>query len=434
MSEKLRELRILLIMIGVFAVAYFLPIESERFLSGIMESLYMLREYAQLHVLLCLIPALFIAGAVGVFVSQAAVMKYLGASAKKWVAYSVASVSGAILAVCSCTILPLFGGIYKRGAGLGPATTFLYSGPAINILAIVMTARILGWQIGLARALGAVAFSIVIGMLMQVIFAKEERERSIKDMVLISGESKPLWQTGIYFALMILILVIVNWAKPPTGSTNIILHNIYASNWLVTGILGIGLGIVLWKFFGLKLWMLLVTIAVSTIVHLLYPTFPTLSFVSAVALLSLFLSMSGGEAKDWVENTWSFAKQIIPLLFIGVMIAGALLGRPGSEAWIPSKLISALVGGNSLWANFFASIAGAFMYFATLTEVPILQGLLGSGMGKGPALALLLSGPALSLPSMLVINQVLGIKKTAVYVALVVLMSTLGGFIFGMIG
>lgn len=439
MSEKLKELKYLSLMIGVFVLAFYIPFDSFRFKSGLMEAFYMLQEYAQLHVLFCLIPALFIAGAVSVFISQAAVLKYLGAKAPKWVAYSVASVSGAILAVCSCTILPLFSGIYKRGAGLGPAIAFLYSGPAINILAIVMTARILGIQIGIARAVGAVVFSIVIGLCMHLIFRKEEQKR--QDSVMTAGmddDAKPLWQTIIYFGLMIIILLVLNWAKPNEATGSNFMNFMFANKWVISAGSALILGFVLNRFYGLSFWKVIVSAivvggAAFFTQNMSFMGQPVIPYLAAIILLITWLAVDDGELSDWLGSTWTFAKLIIPLLFIGVMIAGSLLGRPGHEAWIPSHWIESAVGGNSLLANFFASISGAFMYFATLTEVPILQGLMGAGMGKGPALALLLSGPALSLPSMLVINSVIGIKKTVTFVALVVVFSTFTGYIFGLI-
>lgn len=434
MKANLKELKILGIMLAVFLAAYFVPFESARFKGGVLEAFYMLQDYARLHVLLCLTPALFIAGAVSVFVSSASVIKYLGPAAKKAVAYLVASVSGAILAVCSCTILPLFSGIYKRGAGLGPAIAFLYSGPAINVLAIVMTARILGLQIGIARALGAILFSVIIGLIMHILFRKEEDERQKQAAGFEGGEeSRPMWQTLIYFALMILILIFLNWTKPNAATATGFMLWAYSYKWVISAVLAFLLGLTLNLFYGFNMWKVTAITLSVVIAGLAFPMQPLIPFVTAILLFSLFLATENGELKDWLGSTWSFAKLIIPLLFLGVMIAGALLGRPGNEAWIPTRWIEMAVGGNSLWANLFASISGAFMYFATLTEVPILQGLLGSGMGKGPALALLLSGPALSLPSMLVINTVLGFRKTAAFVALVIIMSTLTGFLFGTI-
>jgi hypothetical protein len=434
MKINWKELKIFGIMLAIFLAAYYIPFESSRFKGGVLEAFYMLQDYARLHVLLCLVPALFIAGAVSVFISSASVMKYLGPAAKKAVAYAVASVSGAILAVCSCTILPLFSGIYKRGAGLGPAIAFLYSGPAINILAIVMTARILGLQMGIARAVGVAVFSVIIGLIMHVWFRKEESERQ-KQAAGFEGaeDSRPIWQTIIYFGLMILILIFLNWAKPNSATAAGFVVWAYSFKWIISAILAFFLGLSLHLFYGFKMWKVLISTYAVVLAGFLFPTQPLIAFVTSIVALSLFLAFEKGELKDWLGSTWDFAKLIIPLLFLGVMIAGALLGRPGHEAWLPSRWIEVAVGGNSLGANFFASITGAFMYFATLTEVPILQGLMGSGMGKGPALALLLSGPALSLPSMLVLNTVLGIKKTAAFIFLVVIMSTFTGYIFGVV-
>ncbi|MDD4156089.1 MAG: permease [Candidatus Cloacimonetes bacterium] len=432
MGEKLKELKTLLIMVGVFLVAYFVPFESQYFKNGINEAFYMLQDYARLHVLLCLLPALFIAGAVAVFVSQGAVMKYLGPTAKKWIAYSVASVSGAILAVCSCTILPLFSGIYKRGAGLGPAIAFLYSGPAINILAIVMTSRILGMEIGIARAVGAVLFSVIIGFTMHIIFRKEETERQNGMMNAGLPESnKPLWHTLLFFVQIIMVLLLLNWAKPNDATATGFMNWMFTNKWVLSGVVSFTFGLTLSFFYGFKIWKVISTAIVVLISAFIFQDQVMLPYVIGVAMLTTFLIFEEGELREWLDASWDFTKLIIPLLFIGVMIAGSLLGRPGYEAWIPSYWIETAVGGNSLFANFFAAISGAFMYLATLTEVPILQGLLGSGMGKGPALALLLSGPALSLPSMLVINTVLGFKKTAVFVVLVVIMSTITGYLFG---
>ncbi len=424
------EWKVLLLMIGVFLLSFFLPVKSIRFQNAIMEALHMLKEYAQLHVILCLLPALFIAGAISVFISQAAVIKYLGAKANKVTAYAVASVSGAVLAVCSCTILPLFSGIYKRGAGLGPATAFLYSGPAINVLAIILTARVLGMELGIARAIGAIVFSVIIGLMMAFIFRKEEKEKVKQQLIMPEPEvSRPLWQEIIHFGIMVLILIFANLGKPSIDAG--LWAAIYNAKWIITAILGILFGIVLNRIFKMKFWKILITAFAVVLAHIIFKGNPLITFITGIIGLSYFTSTSDSEMGDWFSATWGFAKQILPLLFLGVLIAGSFLGRPGHEGLIPSRWIVTLVGGNSIWANFFASISGAFMYFATLTEVPILQGLIGNGMGKGPALALLLAGPALSLPNMLVIRSVLGTKKTLVFVSTVVIMATFSGLIFG---
>jgi len=418
------------IIAGVFLAFFWLPIDSSRFSGAVIESLALAKWYAQEHVLLCLVPAFFIAGAISVFVSQAAVMKYLGAGAHKVMSYGVASVSGTILAVCSCTVLPLFAGIWKRGAGLGPAIAFLYSGPAINILAIVLTARILGPEIGLARAVGAVVFSVVIGLIMHLLFRKEDQAKAEAALHMPEQEvERPLWQNVVYFAVMVGILVSATWGKPaePAG----LWHAIYSVKWLSTGFFAIVLGVLLVKWFRVKAYKVALAGAAVLVLAVIFPHEPLVAFSAGIIALVVLTTTTRGETESWFLSSWDFAKQIMPLLFAGVLVAGLLLGRPGSEGLIPSQWISGLVGGNSLWANLFASVVGAFMYFATLTEVPILQGLLGAGMGKGPALALLLAGPALSLPNMLVIRSVMGTQKTVAFVSLVVVMATISGMIFG---
>jgi uncharacterized membrane protein YraQ (UPF0718 family) len=387
MSVKSESKKLLLI-VTAFLILYFLPVGVGRFDNAIMQSLLLVKWYAREHVLLCLVPAFFIAGAISVFVSQASVMKYLGAKANKFLAYGVASISGTILAVCSCTVLPLFAGIYKMGAGLGPACAFLYSGPAINVLAIILTARILGFQLGVARAVGAISFSVIIGLLMHFIYRKEEIQKADNAIAFPEEEkSKPLWQNSLYFASMVAVLVFANWAKPIESGG--VWAMIYSVKWIIT--------------------------AVSL----------------AALIVFLFLWFSKKDLADWTSVTWTFSKQILPLLFAGVLASGFLLGTPSGEGVIPSKWVSAAVGGNSFRANFFASVVAAFMYFATLTEVPILQGLMTAGMGKGPALALLLAGPALSLPSMIVLRSIMGTQKTVVYVSLVIVMATISGMFFG---
>ena len=427
------EWKSLLAVIGVLGVCFFLPVGNVRFDKAVMEGLYLVKWYAQEHVLLCLIPAFFIAGAIAVFVSQEGVMKYLGPTAPKYICYPVASVSGTILAVCSCTVLPLFAGIWSRGAGLGPATAFLYSGPAINVLAIILTARILGTELGIARAVGAVVFSVVIGLLMHLIFLKEERQRAQTSVGGLTGddEDRPLWKTAVYFFLMVAILVFANWGKPDVAGG--LWFTIYSSKWIITSVLSAAFGVALVRWFGVPWWKTVILAVPVVALAWTFPETPLISFTVGVVALSILTTTGNDEVQDWFNESWGFAKQILPLLLIGVLVAGFLLGRPDQEGLIPSEWVAWALGGNSLRANALASVAGAFMYFATLTEVPIVEGLLGSGMGNGPALALLLAGPALSLPNMLVINSVIGPKKTAVFVALVCVMATISGIIFGTI-
>ncbi len=430
--EWKNEWKALLVIVGIFLLAFYLPVGAPRFDNAVLEAFHLVKWYAQEHVLLCLVPAFFIAGAIGVFVSQASVMKYLGARANKVLAYGVASVSGTILAVCSCTVLPLFAGIYRMGAGLGPATAFLYSGPAINVLAIALTARILGLKLGVARAVGAIVFSVVIGLLMHLIFRKEDIAKATAQMTMPEPEVKrPLWQTAVYFATMVIILVFANWGKPVETSGP--WFAIYSAKWIITSLTALVFAGLLVLWFGIAWWKMAATAIVTGIIALLFPHEPLLPFSAAIIGLSVLISPDQGEAGEWFASSWGFAKQILPLLLGGILVAGILLGRPNAEGLIPSAWVSQLVGGNSLGANLFASVFGAFMYFATLTEVPILQGLIGSGMGQGPALALLLAGPALSLPSMLVIRSIMGTKKTVVFVSLVVILSTLAGMLYGAI-
>lgn len=429
--ESWREIRIFAWIAGLFLLAYYFPIEKERFTNAIYESLALAKWYAREHVLLCLIPAFFIAGVISVFISQGAVIKYFGAKAKKWQAYLVASVSGSILAVCSCTVLPLFSSIHKRGAGLGPAVAFLYSGPAINILAIILTWNILGVEMGIARTIGAVIFSVVIGLAMHFIYRKEERRKAEEQLNFPDPpETRPLWQTSYHFFTLVAILVFANWGKPEADSGFLFL--LWSYKWWITAFFGVLLIVSLIKVLHLKTSYVLAGTTAVVLVAILFQN-PLITFLTGTIALSLLTLISPGEPKEWLLSSWGFAKQIMPLLAVGVLAAGLLLGSAGGEGLIPNQWVSALVGGNSIFSNAFASVFGAFMYFATLTEIPILQGLMASGMGKGPALALLLAGPSLSLPNMLVIRSVLGNQKTLVYVALVIVMATITGLIYGSI-
>ncbi|HRS70734.1 MAG TPA: permease, partial [Anaerohalosphaeraceae bacterium] len=353
----------------------------------------------------------------------------------------VASVSGTILAVCSCTVLPLFAGIYRMGAGLGPAVAFLYSGPAINILAIIMTARILGMEMGIARAVGAILFSIVIGVLMHLIYRKEEIAKAEAAMAVPqAASSRPLWKNAVFFAAMVLILVAANWARSGDVRAFFLCCPGGLQTYAVEGKL-------------LEQTDTTVTVVDNTGTKHVIPVDqfkgvepikknPVYEWISQarwgiVAAAGVLLAamcifwFTKPELIEWVDASWTFAKQILPLLLIGVLAAGFFLGRPGKEGIIPNIWVEKALGGNGLGANLFAAVAGAFMYFATLTEVPILQGLMGSGMGKGPALALLLAGPALSLPNMLVIRSIMGTQKTVVYVLLVIVMAAISGMLFG---
>ncbi|MFH1066564.1 MAG: permease [bacterium] len=417
--------------IGGFLLLLHLPIAWPRFDEALIEALALAKYYAQGHVLATLIPAFFIAGAIGVFVSKGDIMRYLGPSANKFLAYGVASVSGTILSVCSCTVLPLFAGIYRRGAGLGPAIAFLYSGPAINVLAITLTARVLGWQIGLARALGAIGFSIFIGLVMSFIFRHEEISKTNHASALEADEEHshhPWQQTSLYFLSLVAILIFANWGGAESGFFAAV-HRIH---WLLTGIAAIGLAVALVAWFGAKLWKVIAAVLFTALTPVFFPHRPEIAFIVGIIGLTFVTSTEKGEPSEWFQASWNFVKQIAPLLLIGILITGFLFGGSGSSGLVPSEWVTAAVGGNSLSANFISAILSAFMYFCTLIEVPVVQGLMNAGMGKGPALALLLAGPALSLPSMLALRAFIGTKKTVVYISLVVVMATLTGWIFGM--
>jgi len=443
--ETKKEIKTLIWIAVIFGIAFFLPIESARFNTAIAATFDLVKWYAREHVVLCLLPAFFIAGVISVFVSQGSVLRYFGANAKKWLAYTVAAVSGTILAVCSCTILPLFSSIHKRGAGLGPAIAFLYSGPAINILAIILTARILGFEMSVARTIGAVVFSVIIGSVMSIIYRKEEKIKKEEQMnIQLLPEKRPMWQTSFHFFILVLILVFANWGKPAADDVSSTWFYLWAYKWYITGFFALLLGYSLIRILKIKWqWVLIATIATVASALLssnfientkLAPLVPMLVGIASLSIITLF-DKNEDENREWTISSWGFAKQIFPLLAIGIITAGFLLGSTHDgktiAGVIPNEWIQWMVGGNSIFSNFFASFVGAFMYFATLTEVPILQGLIASGMGKGPALALLLAGPSLSLPNMLVIRGVLGTQKTAVYVSLVVVMATVSGLIYG---
>lgn len=434
-------------MVVIFAGVFFLPLGSERFMTAIDATLDLSKWYAQEHVVMCLLPAFFVAGVIAVFINQGAVLKYFGANAKKWLSYTVAAVSGAILAVCSCTILPLFTSIYKRGAGLGPAVAFLYSGPAISILSIILTWRILGTEMGVARMIGAVAFSVIIGLVMAYIFRKEEKAKKEEQMnITVPPAKRPMSQTMFHFFSLVLILIFANWGAPAAGDTSSVWYHIFTYKWYITGVFALMLAYSLIAILKIK-WQWVVAGVAATILSAilanwlipnpkLVPLVPMVVGIIALSLVTLY-DKRDPENREWTLSAWGFAKQILPLLAVGVVTAGFLLGSthdatniPGI---IPNSWIEWAVGGNSLLSNFFASFTGAFMYFATLTEVPIIQGLLASGMGKGPALALLLAGPSLSLPNMLVIRGVMGTKRTVIYVLLVIVMATISGFVYGTI-
>jgi len=415
-------------------VAYFLPLGSPKVKEAIYEGFRLLQWYAREHTLPCVVPALFIAGAITTFLSQASVMRYLGPKANKLLAYSVASVSGCILAVCSCSVLPMFAGIYRLGAGLGPATAFLYSGPAINVLAIFLSARVLGFDIGLARALGAIAFAVLIGLLMASVFRKEEKKKAEADLHMpeSADDGRPLWKTGLYFLSMILFLVFSDWYNPGAATvtlndgTEMGVHVRYETRDSVTVQLynnqGEAEGAV-------KTYSRTEIARIQPVPSLTLSIYQVRWYLAGILLLAIIAMVSSWFSRDeisqWMEASWDFAKLLVPLLFGGVFVVGFL------SVFIPEQQVASLVGDNSLFSNFFASVVGAVFYFATLTEVPITEVLMKLGMVKGPALALLLAGPAVSLPNLLVIRKIMGTQKTLVFTGFVVVMATITGMIFG---
>ena len=434
----MREWKIFAAFAIVFLVAYFLPLSNAQVGGAILEAFKMLQWYARNHTLACVVPALFIAGAITTFLSKEAVLRHLGPKANKVEAYSVASVSGTVLAVCSCSVLPMFAGIYRVGAGLGPASAFLYAGPALNILAVFLTARVLGFEIGIARAIGAIVFGVIIGLIMAVVFRKDEQQRMETAAVLPDPPParRRLWQTVLYFACMMAFLVFSDWYNPgnvvvstadgtqvPAVMLQETRDEIVIQVDRPVANLKVGDKITLAKTEILRVeearsW-------VMTIFHVKW-------YLAAAMGLGVLLMVGGwfdrDEIKEWMHNTWDFAKLLVPLLFGGVFVVGFL------GALLPDEQVAALVGDNSLKSNLVASVVGCLFYFATLTEIPILQALMENGMHKGPALALLLAGPALSLPSLLVIRSVIGVRKTAVFTGLVIVMATIVGITYGAIG
>jgi len=379
MSFIKEEWKKILLFLSVFLIVYFLPVGNLRFNNALINSIGMLNNYFREHFLFGLFPAMFIAGALSVFLKSSEVIKYMGAKANKIVAYCFASVSGFLLSVCSCTVMPLFAGIYKMGAGLGPAVTFLFAGPAINLVAITMTTSVLGFKMGAARTVAAISFSFLAGIIMAFLFRKEEVKRiqNISAACESSGAAKPAYVNAMFFTSMITLLIFLTW------------HN---KNFLI-----IAIGI----------------IAAATLIYVLLKHFKK------------------DDYSAWMISTFEYIKKQMPLLTIGILLSGFFLGFEGKDGIIPSSWISSVVGGNGLLATFISSFLGSFMYFCTLVEVPIVQGFMNNGMGEGPALALLLSGPAVSLPNMLLIRSVMGTKKTITYISIVVILATMTGYVFG---
>lgn len=409
------ELKTLTLFIVIFAFLYFFPAEK-RIIQGTTEGVLLLNWYAKEHVLFCLIPAFFIAGAIATFISKESVLKHFGPGSSRVKAYLIASVSGAILAVCSCTILPLFAGLYFQGAGIGPATTFLYSGPAINILAIVLSARVLGLKIGVARAIGSITMGILVGLLMGVTFKKSEKKRIESIISSTTGpQGLSLFQSASFVATLCAILIVA------TSS--------FSFKWELLFAIFLILLLELNLYFKIpKMW--LIAIGLVVLMAGLIQPYKEIPYIVGIILISFVANKDKKLLKEWFTNSYILAKQIFPLLFIGVFLSGFFLGNINREGYIPRKIIEGLLGGEDILTHLFSAIVTALMYFATLTEVPIIQGLMAQGVKAGPALTMLLAGPAVSLPSILVLKSTIGPKRTLTYVSYVVIVSTLYGYLF----
>ncbi|HKQ49430.1 MAG TPA: permease [Phycisphaerae bacterium] len=432
---KSKQIKIFAAFLAIFLTAYFLPLANPRVETAVIEAFKLLQWYARNHTLACVVPALFIAGGIITFLSQASVMRYLGPTSNKLAAYTVASVAGVVLAVCSCSVLPMFAGIYQLGAGLGPASAFLYSGPAINILAIFLTARVLGFDIGLWRAVGAIGFAFIVGLGMAAIFRKSERRKAEAAALLpdLPSDGRRGWQSALLLLAMVGFLVFSDWFNPGDALVKradgkevrgVVLQEMRDEVMIQvqesTGTLRAGDRLTLPKseiaaVVEAKSW-------VMDVYHIRW-LLAGLCGLSVAAMTWRWVQRD--EFKLWMHNTWDFAKLLVPLLFGGVFVVGFI------SALLPDKQIGQLVGDNGLRSNLVASVVGALFYFATLTEVPIVQALMEHGMAKGPALALLLAGPALSLPNMLVLVKVMGAKKTAAFSLIIVVVATAVGMIYG---
>lgn len=411
------------------AALWWLPADTPRVREAAAEALALAHEYARRHVVLCLVPALYLAGGLRVLLSPATVMRYLGSEAPRPIAYATAAVGGTVLTVCSCTVLPLFAGIWRLGAGLGPATTFLFAGPAINVLAIVLTARVLGVELGVGRATAALFLSVLVGLAMAWWFRADANATGRAATPSASAHEVTSPGAGARSLCLLLgILVLANWGSADSGGWY---GWVGGAKWWLAAACGLALAAELTRRLAVSRWVMLATAGVTAVVAWAMPATPEAAFLVATAGLALGLLTGDDRAVAWWDDTYELARQLIPALLVGVLLAGFLLGRPGHEALVPPEWVTHVVGGSSLGASLLAAAAGALMYLATLTEVPVLEGLLGSGMGHGPALAMLLAGPAISLPSLLALRSVLGTRKTLAYFLLVVGLSAMAGYLFG---
>jgi uncharacterized membrane protein YraQ (UPF0718 family) len=430
-----REWKIFGAMAAIFGLAYYLPLANPKVIDAILEAFKLLQWYARNHTLACVVPALFIAGGITTFLTQAAVMRYLGPSSNKFAAYSVASVAGVVLAVCSCSVLPMFAGIYNLGAGLGPASAFLYSGPAINVLAIFLTARVLGFELGIWRAIGAIIFAVLVGLGMHTLFRGEERKKvaAAAQMPEPPPAARPAWQSALLLAAMIAFLVFSDWFNPGDAIVHrtdgsqvrgVVLQEMHDE--VMVQVQETGQGVRAGDRITIsKNDIAEIVEAKSWVMDVYHVRWYLAGLMGLAVVLMSWRWVGHDEFGTWMGNTWDFAKLLVPLLFGGVFVVGFI------SALLPDKQIAMLVGDNSLTATLIGSAVGALFYFATLTEVPITQALIEHGMAPGPALALLLAGPALSLPNMLVLIKVMGVKKTAAFSLIIVVAATITGLIYG---
>ncbi len=422
-----REWKPMVLIGGLFLVAYHFPAEGAIPAGPLQEGFLLLRSYAREHVLTCLLPAMFIAGAISVFLNKQAVLRYLGPGSGRIVSYGIASIAGGILAVCSCTVLPLFAGIYNLGAGLGPAITFLYAGPAINVLAITLSLRVFGLELGLARTMGAVVFGVVAGLAMEFMFRNGRGRAEGAETKELAADPP---RTALLLAALLAILIFANLS--PADGADGLRGPIYSVKWYLTAAAAFGMMGMLVAWYEAPAWQAFLVLAIPGLAGALCKC-PQAAFGVGVACFAGLLAARGGELARWLEDSWSLGKLIFPMLAIGIFMSGVLFGTPGGRGLVPEGVVTNLIGGDGPAAIAVASLAGILMYFATLTEIPITQGLMSVGMGPGAALALLLAGPALSLPSLLVLRGVMGMAKTIAFAAIVAAVAFLAGTIFSLI-
>jgi uncharacterized membrane protein YraQ (UPF0718 family) len=444
---------------------------GEPILTLLQSGVSSLVSYLAAHVLLCLVPAFTIAGAMTALIPKEAITRYLGRDAPRWVSYPMAALGGFVLAVCSCTILPLFAGIYKQGAGLGPATTFLFVGPAINVLAVSYTGVAIGMDIAVARIILSVVFGIGIGLIMAFLYRRNDQAHSERTNHGAFAAGAKLRPAVAVFLLLLLAVLIVGTLQIDLFSgtyAQVTLPFDGAERWQETldrlvpfeasqgqegiSVQGVALilllaliGVTAWlglndidEGFSTWSWVALSVVALTLLIAALRVRpasdglvigltgrFAGEVLAMGAVVLVAWKWLDAHERQEWLWETWRFVKQIFPLLIAGVFAAGLV------RVLIPPTLIQAIAGQNTVLANLAGVLFGVFMYFPTLVEVPIANMFLGLGMHRGPLLAYLIADPALSIQSILITAKVIGTRRTWVYVGWVTLFSTLAGLIYG---